>query len=641
MGLGGDCSGPPPAGCPRPPRTRDNCGLPDRAPRIHAVTTHRPLLAILALAALCMPGPPAQAQGQAKWADPGKVLRIFFPVAETGFDPQATSDLYSGHIQRAIFEPLYRYDYLARPYRIGPNTAAALPEVSADGRIWTIRLRKGIHFADDPVFKGAKRELTAHDYVYSFKRLLDPKVRSPYAWYLDGKLAGAEKVMEKAKEAGRLDYDAEIEGLRALDRHTLQIRLVEPDYVLMGYMAHQAMAAVAREVIEAYGDAGNTWAMANPVGTGAFRLKEWRRGQKIVLEANPGYREEFWPDQGPADMAPIVAKMKGKRLPQIGRIEVSIIEESNPALLAFNSGDLDYGNVPSDLAPNALDGDKLKPYYASQGVRLERMVQPALAYTYFNMEDPIVGGYTPDKIALRRALIMAFDVQALIDVSFQGQALEATQPIPPVVSGHVEGFKSQVPHDAKLAMQLLDRFGYKDRDGDGFRETPDGKPLLLQMGSTPTGRDRARDELWKRNLAAIGIRIDFQVQKWPDLLKMGRAGKLQMWAVGWITQYNEGDAFMQLLYSRNIGQSNYSRFALPDYDKLYVQSKRMPAGPERTALYRKMSEIVANYNPWDLGVWRIENTLVRPWVEGYRKHAFIEHAWQFYDIDVKRQAAKK
>ncbi len=594
-------------------------------------------LAFAALAAAVVAAAPAAAR---KWADPGKVLRVTFPIAETGFDPQATSDLYSGHVQRAIFEPLYAYDYLARPYRLVPNTASALPEISSDGRTWTIRIKPGIHFADDPAFKGRKRELTAHDYVFAWKRLLDPRMRSPYLWYLDGKLVGAERVLAAAKAAGKLDYDAEIEGLRALDRHTLQVKLVEPDYILMGYMAHAAMSAIAREVVEAYGDASG-WVMANPVGTGPFRLAEWRRGQKIVLEANPGFREEYFPTAGePADAATI-ARMTGKRLPQVGRVEVSIIEESNPQLLAFNSGELDYANVPPDLIPNALDGgNRLKGYYAEQGVRHWRITQPALTYTYFNMEDPVVGGYAPEKVALRRAIVMGFNVRELIDVWFQGQAMEANQPIPPVVSGHVGGeVGGAVPHDPQLARELLDRFGYRDRDGDGFRELPDGKPLALVMGSATSGRDRARDELWKKSMTRIGIRIDFLVQKWPDLLKMGRAGKLQMWPVGWITQYNEGDAFMQLLYSRNIGQSNYSRFALPGYDELYRQTKRRPAGPERTALYRKMSELVNAYNPWDLGVWRIENTLVRPWVDGYKKHAFHEHAWKFYDLDVERRRA--
>jgi oligopeptide transport system substrate-binding protein len=589
------------------------------------------------LVALAAGGAPAQP----KWADPAKTIRVTFPVAETGFDPQATSDYYSSHVERAIFEPLYTFDYLARPHRIIPNTAAAMPEISTDGRTWTIRIRPGIRFSDDPAFKGKKRELTADDYVYSFKRLLDPRMRAPFLWFLDGKIAGADEVLARAKRDGRLDYDAPMEGLKALDRYTLRITLKEPDYVLQGYLTQSTMAAVAREVVEAYGDASG-WVMANPVGTGPYRLAQWRRGQKIVLEANPDYREEYFPENGEAGDAELVARMKGKRLPQAGRIDISIIEESNPQLLAFNSGALDYVNVPFDLVGNVLGpGNRLAADYVRQGVTLHRVTQPALAYTYFNMEDPVVGGYTPEKIALRRAMIMGFNTDEMIRVWYQGQALIATQPIPPGVAGHNPGLVARAPYDPVAAKALLDRFGYVDRDRDGWRDLPDGKPFTVVMASTPAARDRERDELWKKNMTALGIRIDFLKQKWPDLLRMGRAGQLQMWPVGWINTYGEGDAFMQLLYSRNIGQSNFSRFALPEYDELYRKTKRLPDGPERNALYRRMAELVAAYNPWDLGVYRIENTLVRPWVLGYKKHVNIEHAWKYLDVDAARQRAGK
>ena len=595
-------------------------------------------LALAALAAAVVaaaPAPPGQ------WADPGKVLRVTFPIAETGFDPQATSDLYSGHVQRAIFEPLYAYDYLARPYRLVPNTASALPEISPDGRTWTIRIKPGIHFADDPAFKGRKRELTAHDYVFAWKRLLDPRMRSPYLWYLDGKLVGAERVLASAKAAGKLDYDAEIEGLRALDRHTLQVKLVEPDYILHGL--HGARGDVGgrarggrslrRRVGLGDGQSGRHRTL--PARRVAARAEDRARGQpRLPRGAFPDRRRARRRADDRAHEGQAAAAGGTRRRSRSSR---SRTRSSSPSTAASST----TPTCRRTSIPNALDGgNRLKPYYAEQGVRHWRITQPALTYTYFNMEDPVVGGYAPEKVALRRAIVMGFNVRELIDVWFQGQAMEANQPIPPVVSGHVGGeVGGAVPHDPKLAMQLLDRFGYRDRDGDGFRELPDGKPLALVMGSATSGRDRARDELWKKSMTRIGIRIDFLVQKWPDLLKMGRAGKLQMWPVGWITQYNEGDAFMQLLYSRNIGQSNYSRFALPEYDELYRQTKRRPAGPERTALYRKMSELVNAYNPWDLGVWRIENTLVRPWVEGYKKHAFHEHAWKFYDLDVERRRA--
>jgi len=576
----------------------------------------------------------------ATWADPGKTLRVMLPVAETGFDPQATSDLYSAHINRAMFETLFNYDYLARPYKLIPNTAAAMPEISAEGRVWTIKVKPGIHFADDPAFKGKPRELTAHDYVFAWKRLLDPKVRSPYLWYLNGKLVGAEAVLAKAKADGKLDYDADIPGLRALDRYTIRVELVDPDYVLMGYMSHVAMAAVAREAIDAYGDA-STWAMANPVGTGPFRLKEWRRGQRIVLEANPGYREEYFP-AAPANAAPevreLAASMKGKRLPQVGRIEVSIIEESSPQLLAFDSNALDFANVPPDLVANVLDGATLKSRFSDRKIALHRVVRASLSYTYFNMDDPIVGGYAPERVALRRAISMGFNTPDMIRVWAQDQAMIATQPIPPPVAGHDPKVNVRAGYDPATARKLLDRFGYVDRDGDGWRDTPDGKPIVLMMGSTPTNRDRERDELWKRSMKDLGIRIDFVKQKFADLLKMGRAGQLQMWPVGWITSYGEGDAFMQLLYSGNIGQSNYARFRNDEYDDLYRRSKRLPDSPERDKLYARMAGIVAAYAPWDLGVYNYENTLVQPWMRGYLKHVYWEHPWKYHDVDVAQRA---
>ncbi len=574
-------------------------------------------------------------------ADMSKTLRTAFIVAETGFDPAASSDIYSDAVQRAIFDTLYGFDYLARPYRRTMRTAAAMPEVTDEGRTWTMRVKPGIYFADDPVFKGKKRELVAADYVYSWKRLLDPRVRSPFAWYLEGKVVGADAIIDAAKKSGHFDYDASIEGLKAIDRYTLRLTLKDPDYIMAGYMTQSPMVAVAREVIEAYADASG-WAMAHPVGTGPYMLKSWRRGAQIVLEANPNYRDEFFPDSDdPADKA-LVSKMRGKKLPIVGRIEISIMEESNPRLLAFNSGALDYVNVPSDLSDHVLDASgRLRPEYADRGVMLGRITQPALQYAYFNMEDPVVGGYTKDRIALRRAIAIGFNTPALISVVYQGQAIPATQPIPPNLPGHDDTWNVGVQYDPQAANALLDKFGYAERDGEGYRKQPNGAPLTLTMASATSARDREFDELWQKSMKGIGIRLEFLKQKWPDLIQMGKHGKLQMWRVGWITAYGEGDAFAQLLYGKNIEQTNYARFALAEYDDLYRASRRLPDSPERNKIYRRMSELVAAYNPWWLGIYTIENTLLQPWVRGYKKHAYWEHPWKYLDVDTARLHAGK
>lgn len=157
-------------------------------------------------------------------ADTSKVLRIALPKAETGFDPAQASEVYSGAVIAAIMEPLLNFDYLARPVKLVPLTAEALPSVDDAGRRYTFKLRKGIYFAADPAFRGKRRELTAADYVYSIERLVDPKNRSPNAFHVAGRIVGPDARAARAKQTGAFGYGAPVAGLKALDRHTLQSR---------------------------------------------------------------------------------------------------------------------------------------------------------------------------------------------------------------------------------------------------------------------------------------------------------------------------------------------------------------------------------------------------------------------------------
>ncbi len=571
-------------------------------------------------------------------ADMNKTLRVAFNSAETGFDPQAINDLYSAYVVRVVFDPLYRYDYLARPFRIVPNTAEGMPTISADGTSWTIKVRPGIYFAADPAFKGKKRELTAADYVYSWKRLMDPKVRAPNIEAVTNRFVGDEGVLAAAKAAGRLDYEMPFEGVRAIDRYTIQLKLRAPDYDLLDDLASSTMAAVAREVVEAYGDEGNR-IMANPVGTGPYLLKEWRRAQKIVLEASPSYRDMYFPDSGDPEDKAVLAAMKGKKLPAIGRIEISIIEESSPRLLAFQRREIDMANpVPPDMIWNVLDpGNRLKPQLAEQGIVHVRGMQPAITFEFFNMDDPVVGGYARDKVALRRAISMAYNTDDEIRIARQGQAVAATQIIPPNMIGHDPGFNGHAKYDPVMARALLDRFGYVDRDGDGWRDLPDGKPLTLRIAVNPTAFDRQLEELWQRSLTAIGIRTDFVRQKFPDLLKQARAGQLQMWGLGNTSSSPQGFGMMGLLYGPNAGMSNFARFDLPDFNTRYEAGKRMPNGPERNRVIREMSELVSVYAPWKLLAYRYENVLLHPWLIGYKHTPFNANPWLYWDIDLERR----
>ena len=566
-------------------------------------------------------------------ADPAKVLRISFPVAETGFDPVRVSDLYSNIVNEAIFERLLTYDYLARPAKLVPMTAESLPEVTDGGRTYILHLRRGIYFAPDPAFKGQRRELTAEDYVYSFKRFADPANRAPYGFMVQGKIVGLDEQMEAAKKSGKFDYDATIPGLVALDKYTLRFKLTSTDFLFPYTLAHVPFGAVAREVVEAYGND----VQAHPVGTGPYVLKEWRRAAKITLEANPNYRDVTWDFQseGNAWDATVTSAMKGKKIPQIGRVEIAIIEESQSRWLAFERKELDYMAVPATFIDQALDeSNNLKPKWVDQGVTLFRGIDPSVGYAFFNFRDPQVGGYSKEKIALRRAIIMGYDLAAEIRVIAKNQEVQAQMPIPPGVVGYDPHYHSINQYDPVLANKLLDYFGYK-KGSDGYRTLPDGKPLTVRQATGTAAIDREYSELWKRSMDGIGIRMVFEPGKFSDTLKAAKACQVMMWQASWTADYPDGDNFMQLLYGPNTGESNNGCYESKAYDALYEKSLTLPPDSvARNHLFIDMSRQMEVDGAWSLHSWGIRNQLIRPWVKGYKKHPILQAEFVYMDVDV-------
>jgi oligopeptide transport system substrate-binding protein len=569
-------------------------------------------------------------------ADPDKVLRYVLITQETGFDPAISRDLYSAKIVQSVFETLFTYDYLARPAKLVPLTAAALPEVSADGKTYTIRLKKGIYFAPDPAFNGKRRELTMADYVYSYKRLLDPQLASPHAWLLEGKVVGLDELAQHAKKTGRFNYDAPVAGFELLDRYTLRIHLKQPDFNLGMTLAHEPTSAVAREVVEKYRDAQGQ-VMANPVGTGPYILTEWVRGSRMVLEASPGYRGYIWdwqPSDDPEDRQ-IVAKLKGKRMPQIGRVELYVMLEDQSRWLAFQSGQIDLFQLEGALAPQALKDGKLKPELAKKGIYLSRIIDPEISYYYWNMKDPVLGGLAKEKIALRRAIAMAHNVQEEIDIVWNGEAVALEYPIPPGVVGHDPNYKSLLQYDPAAANALLDKFGYK-KGRDGWRTLPDGKPLQIRFTARADGTGQQHLEIWKKTFDSIGIRMQGERLQFPDILKAEKQCQLQSRICPWIADYPDGDNFMQLFYGPNIGQNNNGCVEIPEYDKLYAESQKMPAGPERDALYRKMARISEVYASQRIGYARYRNMLAQPRVIGFKKHPILHAEWMHFDMEKRK-----
>ena len=569
-----------------------------------------------------------------------KVFKYAFTAAETGFDPAQLSDLYSRILTANMFDALYTYDYLARPLIIKPNLAAGMPEVSADFKTYTIQLKKGVFFSDDPAFKGQKRELVASDVVYTYKRIFDPKNKSPSVSGLrEEKILGMEELREQATKSGKFDYDRDVEGLRALDKYTVQFKLGEVRPRFLETLTDPGIfGIVAREVVEAYGER----IMEHPVGTGPFKLDEWRRSSKITFVRNPNYREEYFdsaPTEGSSPLAKqVYEQMKGRKLPQIDKVEVSIIEEAQPRWLAFLGSEHDLmERLPAAYVNVAIPQNKLAPNLQKRGIQMQRNLLGDVTFSYFGMENPLVGGYTPEKIALRRAIAMGQNSAEEVRLPRRGQAIVAQGPIMPMTSAYDPNMRSEMGvFDRAKAMALLDMFGYTDKNGDGWRDLPDGKPLTLEYSTTSTADYRELNEIWKKNMDAIGIRVEFKYGQWPELLKASRNGKLMMWGLGLSGGSPDGAGVLALGYSQSKGQQNHARFSLPEYDELYRQINRMPDGPERKALVEKAIKILVAYMPYKFITHRIGTDLTHPWVQGYVRNPIARDFWKYIDIDVQK-----
>ena len=583
----------------------------------------------------------------ARAATPTKTLRVVQHIAEAGFDPARVSDQTSVRICAHIFEAPLSYDPLARPAVLVPLTAAGLPETSADARHFVISIRPGIFFADDPAFKGQPRELVAADYVYSIKRFYDPATITEYLYLFENeKILGLSELRGRAlKTKTPFPYDTDVPGLRVLDRYRFEFRLAESSPRFTHLMANGICGAVAQEVAQAYG--GDL--MAHPVGTGPFRLvtKEWRRASQIVLQKSPRFREQLFHTVGAGAEPHLQAaalRLAGKRAPLLDRIEMKIVEESQPRWLAFLRGEFDVLTVPPDFGQLAMPGGTEAPFLLRDGVRAERNLAPSLSHSFFNFDDPLVGGYTVEKVALRRAIALAFDNFELVRSVIKDQAVVAQSVIPPQCYGYDPAFKSELSsHSHARANALLDLHGYKRKNanasasanaiGTGWRTLPGGQPLLLRMAFPPDQRARALSELWFKHLSAVGLQVQFEFAKFGELIKRSLSGQLMIWSFIWSAGSPDGEFFLGLTYGPNAGQSSDSRFKLPAFDALFERQRVLPDGPERLALMRQAQRLQLAYMPVIPHYHPIETELLQPGVQGPIRHPFTSDWYRWADID--------
>jgi len=503
-----------------------------------------------------------------------------------GLDPAFTSDNYSSKVVAQIDEPLFQYSYLERPLKVEPLLADGMPQVSKDGLTYTIKIKKGVRFQDDPAFKDSKgRKLTTDDFVFAWNRLLDPKTKSEMAWTFQGR----------------------VKSFIAFDPNTLKIVLKKPYPQLVYILTLPATAPVPHEALEHY---GNEF-LNHPVGTGPYKLKTWVRGSEIVLEKNTNFRREVYTDSGEA-------------LPLNNGIVFYEMVEDQPRWLNFLKGKIDVLRIPKDNFDKAVQNGELTDEFQKQGFKLTKWEEPDIVYAAFNMADPLLG----KNKYLRQALSLAFDNKTYMHIFHNDRGLLAQGPIPPGIEGYDPGFKNpyQGP-DLERAKGLLKKAGY-----------PDGRGLSdLEFNIDSGSSNRQTAEFFQAQFARIGVKTKLIMSPWPEFNNRVKTKKAQIFTMAWTADYPDAENFLQLFYGPNSSPgSNNSNYNNSTYDKLYEKASVMRDSPERTALYGKMQKMIVDDAPWIFQVHRKAFWMQHQWLKNFKYNVMILNNLKYLKTDKKK-----
>ena len=518
------------------------------------------------------------------------VYRHSMDGAPSNLDPARASHIYANFLAVNLYDTLYRYKYLARPYELEPNLAQSLPRVTADGLIYTIRIKAGVHFIDDPVFPAGKgRPVSARDFVYSIKRHFDPETRAQGAWLWQNRIVG----LDEWKENGS-DYEQEITGLRALDDRTIQIRLISPYPQLLHTLTQGFSAIVPREAVEFYGKE----LAVHPVGSGPYRLVSFNTAGAVMVR-NTGFRQEPFSleNEGfnPAlQSAYGLEHLEGLLPPFMDRIEVEFIAEDAARWNAFIAGELDFVKAPVsqfDQVLQSRDPPMLKPALADD-FHVQASLESGFVHTDFNMDDQRIG-YHPDpeknarNKALRCAITKAFDWEKRNEIFYYGIGQVFPGIIPPVAPEFdPDQDKTAISRDLNTARQLLRSHGWNAGN------LPD-----LEIGFTSSVTERQMFEQFRSFMADIGYPRDkihpLTFATYGDYAQAYLNREVMLMTIGWTMDYPDAENTIQLFYGPNASPgSNTANYNNEEFNRLYQASSTMQASPVRTTMYRNMNRIV-------------------------------------------------
>lgn len=561
-----------------------------------------------------------------KHDDKDTTINVALSANVKGLDPVNASDTYTNAVVAQIFENLLTYHYLKRPLQLAPQLAAEMPTVSADGLVHTFKIKPGAKFQDSEAFPGGKgREVTANDFIYSWRRIADAANQSDGFWIFDGKVVGLNEWRDKLAK-GEATYETPIEGLQAPDSHTLVIKLTKPYYQLHYVLAMSYSAAVPKEAVDKYGKEF----LNHPVGSGPYKFDSWVRNSKIILTKNPTWRGETYPTDGEAsDQANGLLADAGKALPFAEKIIFNEIIEDQPRWLQFMKGQIDFSGIPKDNFDSAIQNDGLTDEMRKRNIKLSVVSEPDITYTAFNMLDGLVG----KNENLRRAISMAYDTSTLIQKFYNGRAIPAHSPIPPDVDGYQPEFKNPYKtFDVAKAKEFLKKAGF-----------PEGKGLApLEYSATNSSTARQMAEFFQQNMEQIGIKVNINTYSWPQFSERIKEKKAQIWGIAWLADYPDAENFLQLLYGGNVSPGpNGANYVNKQFDELYAKAAKMPPGKERTELYQKMRDIVVQDVPWIPNAHRLGYYVQHGWLNNFKRHSIIHDYFKYLRVDPKMRAEQK
>lgn len=558
-----------------------------------------------------------------------KVLDSFRADVYRSLDPPRQFDVASARIISNIYDPLLEYHYLKRPYELTPNLLESMPELGADKLTYTFNLRKGIKFHDDPCFPGGKgREMTADDVLYTLKRFADVNVNpQSYPALLQNRIKGLDDFREKTRQQKDLDYDQEnIEGLEKIDDYSFKIVMTEPDPLLLMSFATSPLSIVPKEAVEKYGRKLEH----HGVGTGPYTLAKNPRKGVMVLKKNPNYHGTYPTEGDPEDQGQELLAQSGKKLPFVDEIRIPLIEEAQPRMLKFLNGELDAIGIDRDNFPKMAEkvGDKfkLKGKFADQ-FNISSVDALSSFYITINFRDKVFG----QNKALRQALAYAIDTPAYIDKmeNGRGHALNTIVPLPIAGSERSVSVK-WYPPNLQQAKAKLKEAGY-----------PDGKglpPIVILYGSQDN-ITRQNHEFLRAQLAKSGFQLKGEFLSFSDYLGRKEGGSFQLASGGWGADYPDAENFYQLFYGPNKAPGpNDGSYQNSEYDQLYQQMRRMPAGEDRNQIIEKMALLLKEDVPVVFLKAPISVGMRQKWLLNFKSNLMLGSSFKFLDIDTDAKA---